>query len=129
MNLTSFEQFPSTLLDGTRLSDGAYVALKIVRQSENPEEVEIAQFLTSEPLRSDCSNHCVPVYDTLPVPDDGDLVIMVMPLLRSYTSPAFYTVGEVMEYLRQVFEVTIVLALSHHCIKYLTSSLGPPVHA
>ena len=113
MILTSFEQFPSRLLDGTRLSDGAYVALKIVRRSENPEEVEIAQFLTSEPLRSDCSNHCVPIYDTLPVPDDGDLVIMVMPLLRSYTSPAFNTVGEVLECFRQIFEVTTTFSLPY----------------
>ena len=122
----SFGQFPSRLLDGTRLSDGTHVALKIVRRSENPEEVEIAQFLTSEPLQSDPSNHCVPIYDTLPVPDDDDLVIMVMPLLRKYTSPPFCTVGEVMECCRQIFEVTTVLTF---CIKHLTSLSGPPVHA
>ena len=126
MILISFGQIPSRLLDGTRLSDGAHVALKIVRRSKNPEEVEIAQYLTSEPLRSDPCNHCVPIYDTLPVPDEDDLVIMVMPLLRSYTSPAFNTVGEVLECFRQIFEVTT--AFAPH-IRYLTNFPGPPVHA
>ena len=97
-----------------------------MRRSQNPEEVDIAQFLTSEPLRSDPSNHCVPIYDTLLVPDDDDLVIMVMPLLRSYTSPAFNTVGEVLECFRQIFEVTSTFALLYQIPDCLS---GPPVHA
>ncbi|KIM51982.1 hypothetical protein SCLCIDRAFT_18292 [Scleroderma citrinum Foug A] len=92
------------LLNATRLSDGALIALKIVRHSNNPEEVEISKFLTSEPLQSDTSNHCVPIYDTVLVPDDDDIVIMVMPLLRKYISPAFHTVGEAIECFRQILE-------------------------
>lgn len=78
-----------------------------MRPSLNPQELEIVKFLTSEPLRSDTANHCIQIYDTLPVPDE-EVVIMVMPLLREYTSPAFQTVGEAMECFRQLFEVIIV---------------------
>ncbi|KAL4065250.1 hypothetical protein J3A83DRAFT_4360518 [Scleroderma citrinum] len=92
------------LLDGTRLSDGAYVIFKIVSKSFHPYEVEIGHFLSSEPLRSDPTNHCIPIYDVLSIPDDKDKVIIVMPLLREYTSPPFGTVGESVECFRQLFE-------------------------
>ena len=81
-----------------------------MRPSQNPQELEIVKFLTSEPLRSDTTNHCIQIYDYLHVPDE-DVVIMVMPLLREYTSPAFHTVGEAMECFRQLFEVIIVFTL------------------
>ena len=95
-----------------------------MRHSENPEEIETAQFLTSEPLLSNTSNHCVPIYDTFPVPDDDDIVIMVMPLLRMYTSPPFHTVGEVVECFRQIFEVTIVFILSYCVSNWLTRAFS-----
>ena len=56
----------------------------------------------------------MPIYDTFPVPDDDDIVIMVMPLLRTYTSPAFHTVGEAIEFFRQILEVTVVFTLPYH---------------
>ncbi|KAL4061838.1 hypothetical protein V8B97DRAFT_1999172 [Scleroderma yunnanense] len=92
------------ILDGTRLSDGAYVTFKIVSNSDHPYEVEIGRFLSSEQLRRDPTNHCIPIYDVLSVPDDQDKVIIVMPLLREYTSPPFDTVGEAIECFRQLFE-------------------------
>jgi len=93
------------ILDATRISDGAYVVLKIISQSLHPYEVEIGRFFSSEPLRSDPANHCTPIYDVLSVPDDKDKVIVVMPLLRAYTSPQFGTIGEAVECFRQLFEV------------------------
>lgn len=94
----------AAILDGTRLSDGAYVILKFVSNSDHPHEAEIGRFLSSEPLRSDPTNHCIPIYDVLSVPDDKDKVIIVMPLFREYTSPPFGTVGEAVECFRQLFE-------------------------
>jgi len=95
-----------TILDATRTSDGTYVLLKIVSKSLHPYEVEIGRFFSSEPLRSDPSNHCIPIYDVLSVPDDNDKVIIVMPLLHEYTSPPFGTIGEAVECFRQLFEVS-----------------------
>lgn len=97
-------------MDATRLSDGAYVTLKIIRPSLHPYELEIGQYFSSESLRADPANHCVPIYDVIPIPED-QRVIIVMPLLRDYVSPPFCTFGEVVECLRQLFEVCTFLSI------------------
>lgn len=38
-------------------------------------------------------------------PYDADRRLMVMPLLRTYNDPKFATVGEVVEFFHQAFEV------------------------
>lgn len=86
------------------MSDGAMVGLKRVSTKDHPYEVEISQMFSVEPLASDPHNHCVPIYEVLQVPDD-DTVLLVMPFLRTYNNPPFETVGEVVEFLRQMFEV------------------------
>ncbi|KAG2034785.1 hypothetical protein BDR03DRAFT_964023 [Suillus americanus] len=60
-------------------------------QCDHHFEVDIARYLTSEPLRSDSANHCVPVPDILHVPDES---------------------CQVVECFRQFFEV-LDLALKH----------------
>ncbi|TBU31675.1 hypothetical protein BD311DRAFT_752237 [Dichomitus squalens] len=92
------------VLDATRLLDDTMVGLKRVRQTDHPYEVEIAKFLSSEPLASDPKNHSVPVHEVLDVPDDDDLKVLVMPLLRPFFDPRFLTVGEAIEFFRQCFE-------------------------
>ncbi|EPQ57121.1 hypothetical protein GLOTRDRAFT_115170 [Gloeophyllum trabeum ATCC 11539] len=92
------------IMDATRLSDGALVALKRVHKSEHPHEVEIATYLVSEPLASDTRNRTVPIYEILQLPNDEDEVLLVMPLLRRYDSPRFDTVGEVIAFLKQILE-------------------------
>ncbi|KAL1742166.1 hypothetical protein HDZ31DRAFT_43842 [Schizophyllum fasciatum] len=92
------------LLDATRLSDGVVVMLKRVNKLRNPTEVEITSLLSSPSLSSDPRNHCVPLFDILQVPDDKNMEIMVLPLLRRYADPRFDTVGEVVDCLQQVLE-------------------------
>ncbi|TDL15666.1 hypothetical protein BD410DRAFT_796205 [Rickenella mellea] len=92
------------LMDATRISDGAMVALKTVEANVHPYEIEIAKFLSSEPLRSDPRNHCVPVYDVIRVPDTADTFLLVMPFLRRYDSPKFDTIGECIDFFTQIFE-------------------------
>jgi len=75
------------IIDATRISDGAYVTLKIVRSSDNGKEVGIANFLSSPELAADPHNHCVPIYETFKMPDDDDITVLVMPLLRDWRSP------------------------------------------
>jgi hypothetical protein len=94
----------ASVLDATRISDGEFVMLKAVRRNDHPFEVEIARYLMSEPLRSDPMNHCVPILDVLSVQDEPRDII-VMPLLRPFSDPPFDTFGEVIECLRQLFEV------------------------
>ncbi|KIK92411.1 hypothetical protein PAXRUDRAFT_829989, partial [Paxillus rubicundulus Ve08.2h10] len=97
-------KFATRILDGTRLSDGNHVTLKLVNRTVHPHEINIAQFLSSEPLASERANHCVTIYDVLPVLDDEESAIIVMPLLRDYIQPPFDTIGETVECFRQLFE-------------------------
>jgi len=46
----------------------------------------------------------VPIYEVLEVPGDSDAKVLVMPLLRAFDDPRLETVGEAVEFFRQVFE-------------------------
>lgn len=93
------------ILDAVRSSDGESVALKRIDRNIHPFEVDIATMLSTEPLRSHPSNHCVPILEVLDVPNQEGVEIIVMPLLRAFDNPAFVTVGESVEFFRQLFEV------------------------
>jgi hypothetical protein len=93
-------------MDATRLVDGTYVMLKLVHKSDHPFEGDIGLFLRSGQLNSDPRNHCVPIYEVLQIPDDENATVIVMPLLRPFDNPKFQTCGEVMDFLRQVFEAS-----------------------
>lgn len=95
------------------MSDGEMVFLKRIENSVHPYEREIAQYFSTGTVSRDSRNHCVPVYDVLKPSEDTDEIIMVMPLLRSFYDPPFYTVGEVVDFLKQVFEVNSGALLSY----------------
>ncbi|EPQ53169.1 hypothetical protein GLOTRDRAFT_79257 [Gloeophyllum trabeum ATCC 11539] len=92
------------LIDATRVSDGALVALKQVVKARHPHEIQIGLYFSSEPLASDPRNHCVRIIEVLQVPDEEDMSLIVMPYLRAYYEPRFDTFGEVVSYFQQVFE-------------------------
>ncbi|KAF8836461.1 hypothetical protein BDN67DRAFT_1014679 [Paxillus ammoniavirescens] len=92
------------LMDATRLSDGRYVAIKRLKISRHPFEVAIAQYLWNEKLRTDPANHTAPILDVLHPPDDADCALLVMPMLLRYNVHPFETIGEAVEFFRQVFE-------------------------
>ncbi|KAL1689597.1 hypothetical protein GGG16DRAFT_114840 [Schizophyllum commune] len=105
------DRFPAdkpNVLDAIKLPHGEPVMLKRVNKLHS-NEVEITTSLSPLPLAKDPRNHCVPVYDVLEVPDDDDLQILVLPLLREYDDPPFDTVGEVVDCLRQVLECILFL--------------------
>lgn len=107
-------------MDATRVPDGLYVSLKMVKNSEHPHEVEIGKYFMSERLASDPKNHCVPFLDVLSVPNEGDTQIIVMPLLLPFTSPRFDTLGEVVECFQQLFAVRMTtLELAFHLSRSL----------
>lgn len=80
--------------------------LKKISTTVHPYEVEISRLFSTEPYASHPRNHCVPVYEVLTVPDEENTVLLVIPLLRPYDSPAFRTLGEAVEFFAQTFEVT-----------------------
>jgi len=97
-------QLSSTILDATRISDGAYVSLKSLSKSVHP-------------------------YEALNVLDIENRIILVMPLLCRYNNPAFQTIGkainffmqifEVGSYLMQVYYILIVTRVSRLCINIM----------
>ncbi|KAJ7028523.1 kinase-like domain-containing protein [Mycena alexandri] len=94
------------IMDAVRDADGLQVALKRVSKSKHPFEEGIHRFLSApgSEISQDPTNHCVPLLDVLQPPNDADLQILVMELLRKCDSPPFDTVGEVVDFFNQIFE-------------------------
>ena len=109
-------------MDAIRIRDGKFMMLKRLKKSKHPYEVEISQFFSTESLASNPANHCVPILEVLQIPDDEDMVILVMPLLRSFDDPRFDTYGEVVECFKQLFIVIFFKHAYVHC--NLMMSLG-----
>lgn len=92
-------------MDATRISDGQYVMLKR-RPPSN--ELDVGTFFSKEPMKSDPSNHCIPILEVLNTPIPENPVILVMPLVQDFRVPSFVTIGETIDFFRQIFEVRCV---------------------
>ncbi|KAF8055767.1 kinase-like domain-containing protein [Lyophyllum atratum] len=91
------------VLDATR-ADGSLVILKRVDISRFPKEITVGKHFSSEPLASNPQNHCVPILDVIYPSEGSDIAFIVMPLLLSTEFVPFETIGEVVEFFRQIFE-------------------------
>ncbi|KAJ6580069.1 hypothetical protein DFH09DRAFT_1246055 [Mycena vulgaris] len=76
------------VMDATRISDGSFVLLKYIDTKLHPHEIEIGTWLSEEPRKSDTANHCIPF----------------IAVLKKFDNPRFDTVGEAVEFFRQIFE-------------------------
>lgn len=93
-------------MDATRKSTGEMVALKRLPKNNYPYEREIIEYFSTHALALDPRNHCIPIYEVLEVPDNADLIILVMPYMRLWDfKPEFLTIGEVVDFITQIFEV------------------------
>ncbi|KAF7315852.1 Protein kinase domain-containing protein [Mycena indigotica] len=72
----------------------------------HPYEVDISRYFTS--LGPSPANHCVAILDVLTPPNEPNIAILVTPLLRAYDRPRFDSIGEAVEYFRQIFESSSV---------------------
>lgn len=79
----------------------------IKRVPKGTAETSIAQFFSSDALRSDPKNHCVPILDIFYDESDPAIEYLVMPILKLFNSPPFYAVSEVVDFIRQTLEVSI----------------------
>jgi len=68
--------------------------------------IQIGKFYSSDVLVSDAQNHCVPIREILDVPTHlyNYVTLIVMPFLRRIGGPPFLTIGEAIEFFRQVIE-------------------------
>ncbi|KAF8998442.1 hypothetical protein BDZ89DRAFT_1083204 [Hymenopellis radicata] len=104
--MDTFEDWHSTyitkVLDAIRTDDGFAVALK--RVSLAGPELSMLRFLSWHTDTQSPLNHTAPLLHVLPVPDDPEVVIAVMPKLRDFETPDFHCRREVLECLRQIIE-------------------------
>ncbi|KAE9399526.1 hypothetical protein BT96DRAFT_965595 [Gymnopus androsaceus JB14] len=95
-------------LDAIRVLDGMAVMLRRPDPSSVSHELRIGQLLSSQDARTNPRNHCVPILETLQIPEverhEPRNQIVVMPLLTRWDIPEFDTVGEVVDFCSQVFE-------------------------
>jgi hypothetical protein len=94
-------------MDATHL-DGRQVMLKSVPARRGQQEFEIARTVSSPELRRHPRNHCVPLLDTLELPDTLDEKLIVMPFLRPFDEPRFQTYGEFVAFFTQICEVSSI---------------------
>ncbi|KAI0827732.1 hypothetical protein BC628DRAFT_153450 [Trametes gibbosa] len=88
-----------SVIDG-RSADGELVAIKHLQNKG--QEIEIAGFLTSA---KHPNNHCIPIMDLFPDPEEPNFSFMVMPYLRPFNNPEFELIVEVAEFIRQMLEI------------------------
>ncbi|KAI0643709.1 hypothetical protein C8Q79DRAFT_1120660 [Trametes meyenii] len=90
------------MIDATRISDGKLVYLK--RVASTSPELSLCRYFSSQELRRDPRNHCVPLLDVILHPMDPAVSFMVMPFLRYVDRPPFETVEDVMDCGEQLLE-------------------------
>lgn len=101
------------VIDATRTKDGSTVFIK--RTSKDTSELSILRYLTTSDRLRDPRNHCVPLLDFFADDADPNLIYLVMPRLRPFYKAPFWSVDEVVEFIRQTLEVN----LASLCIDYL----------
>lgn len=98
------------VLDATRVEDGRQVVIKLSVPSPDDrrgtEEAEILQRFSYSEFEDNPMNHVVPCLDTFPVPDVPGGTFIVTPLLSKYDYPEFWDLGEVHNFLEQIFDVS-----------------------
>ncbi|KAJ6478647.1 kinase-like domain-containing protein [Mycena vitilis] len=122
-----------SIMDATRVEDGAFVVLKKINTKDHPYEVKIGTYFSEQPQRSDPENHCVPILEVLQSPHRSKIQIIVMPLLQRFDKPRFDSIGETIAFFRQIF---IGLRYMHRhgvahrdCARYNIMMDGSPLYS
>ena len=89
------------------IADGRQVLLRKFSPETAPNELVILRMFSSDELRHDPHNHCVPLLDTIDLSRRGKpgRKLLVMPLLRPFNNPPFQTYGEFVAFFTQICEV------------------------
>ncbi|KAJ7264180.1 hypothetical protein C8J57DRAFT_1512261 [Mycena rebaudengoi] len=73
-------------------------------------------------LQKDSNNHTIPIDGTIALPDDSTSHILIMARMRRADDTPFVTVGEVLEFLQQIFEG--VQFMHRHNVAYYDIAMG-----
>lgn len=83
------------------------------RVPDDSTELQIHRFLSDKEKLKESQNHTVPLLDEFPEDDDPTYIYVVMPLLRPFDLPEFFSVEEVVDFIRQVLEVRNCITIFH----------------
>jgi hypothetical protein len=118
------------VLDAKRQTDGEMVCIKRIEPKiyegdsdsmvPRTHEVRIGRYLSTQQMLRHPTNHCVPILDSFLDPILPDVEYIVMPALRPFKDPEFCFVGEVVDFVTQLLEVSISCCL--HASVLLDSS-------
>ncbi|KAG5646241.1 hypothetical protein DXG03_004068 [Asterophora parasitica] len=92
---------------------GTVVVLKPVDRYFSSTEIEIARDMFSGKLVSEPRNRCVPILEVIQPPTGSNDAFLVMPLLSDAGFTPFETIGELVEFFRQIFK-GLQLMHEHH---------------
>ncbi|EJD38712.1 hypothetical protein AURDEDRAFT_139510 [Auricularia subglabra TFB-10046 SS5] len=111
---SAFEEYQPSLLprviDARRESDDALVAIKwIPDEAHTRNEIDILRFLSSDELLRDSQNHCNPLLETLPHPDEPNGILMITPWLYDPMFVPVLRVNELIDMMVQLFEGIVFL--------------------
>lgn len=65
--------------------------------------------LSSPELLADPRNHSVPILDHFQDPDNPNISYIVMPFLRLFDDPGFFSVQDAIDFVDQILEVSRAL--------------------
>lgn len=106
--------------------------LKVIRHKAHPHELDIGMYFSAEPIASHPRNHCIPIIEVFDIPDREAEAIMVMPLFRPFNNPRFKSVGETVEFFRQIFEVSFFsmpwITYAQGFYRVYNSCINPMLH-
>jgi len=91
-------------MDAIRDCDGMQVILKRIPVKIHRREIDIGRFVAREEFATDPRNHCSPLLDVIDIPDAPEEKILVFQWYLPANLPDFETVGESIEFFRQVLE-------------------------
>ncbi|KAH0588535.1 hypothetical protein H2248_004364 [Termitomyces sp. 'cryptogamus'] len=107
------------VMDASR-NDGSLVMFKCLHREDDHLEILLGKDLSGVDRQRFPENHCVPFLEVLE-PPDCEYVIVVMPYLVRWDIVPFETIGEVIEFFRQIFEGLLFmhdLNIAHEDIKF-----------
>ncbi|KAG6818839.1 hypothetical protein H0H93_001124 [Arthromyces matolae] len=87
-------------------ADGRVVTIKDIKLNTKfiKEDIPIGKHFSAPDLAKNPRNHCIPILEVLDPPEGSQTAFLVMPRLFEFTYPAFETIGEAVEFFRQIFE-------------------------
>ncbi|KIK54375.1 hypothetical protein GYMLUDRAFT_48743 [Collybiopsis luxurians FD-317 M1] len=116
------------IIDALRMSDSLMVAIKRVthplmdsKRTVSQDE-RIATLFSSDEHVSNSQNHCIRVLQVLHIPGIGDETLLVMPWMRKPKDPDFRTIGEGLQFVKEIFEG--IQYMHHHNVAHRDCSLN-----